>query len=940
MISFKNFINFFKKSPNKEVQLVSVFLTQVIILVFIMFVVVLYFWIKREYSNLRSEISDIQRNYIESQKDNIKKETERAVSYINFNVQQTETNIRLSLKKSVDIAADIALNIYNENKDTKSPTEIKNLIIDALSPIEITGGRYLIGDLVGNIYLLPEMAEYEGQNLYYQRDEMGNYFIQDIINIIRSDHGGFISNYWKKSDGDTVIGSERLTYVKLVEPLNWYIGASEFYDDFNSIIKQEVLQWLSNYRFGNEGYIFVNTYEGDALLMDGEIILEKKNVWNLEDPNGIKVIQEERKAVKNPDGDFIYYSWRKLTTDEIGQKMSFVKGIPQWQWMVGAGVYIEEINQVLEAKKAELKRNIFKNIIFFVIWLSIFFVMIYTFAFYLSKKAQNIIQSFIRFFNLASSENILIDESGINLTEFKALASSANKMISEIKLSEERKAHYEKLFEKSPEAIVYLNKDGYIQKMNASFTELFGYTNIETANKRLDDLIVPPELIKEATLLNRTFLEGSTSQIEAIRATKDKKKVYVSIIGLPVKLNDKPIGYYIIYRNITDQKEFEQQLYTSKIKAEESDRLKTSFLTNLSHEIRTPLNAIIGFSTLLNSKEFPKVDQKEYLRLMANSGKLLLDIIDNIIDISKIESSTLIITKTKSNFNTMLDELLIEFTELKNSMKLTNIELSLKKEISEKELSIVTDLKRLKQIFSNLLDNAFKFTEKGLIEFGYYIQNENLVCYVKDTGIGIGEKDQEFIFDQFRQADESTTRKYGGTGVGLALCKRLVELLGGKLWVESNKDEGSKFSFTIPFDLIKAEKNNKPNVAFDDNVDWSSKKILIAEDVEANYKLLRTFLERTKANIFWAKDGKEVLKMVKEEPNYDLILMDINMPIMTGHEAVEKLKASGCKVPVIAQTAYASDDQRFEMQEIGYSDYILKPITFQALLQKISKFLS
>ena len=944
MISFKNFINFFKKSPNKEVQLVSLFLTQVIILVFIMFVVVLYFWIKREYSNLRSEISGIQRNYIESQKENIKRETEKAVSYINFNIQQTESNIRSSLKNRVDVAADIALNIYNENNDTKTVTEIKSLIIDALRPIrfETTDSRYFIGNLSGKIDLLPE---YERKKSHHGQNEIGNMVIQDILNVIRVEKKGFVSNYLTKPDGDTIIGSKRLTYVKLVEPLNWYIGASESYDDFNAIIQQEVLHWLSNYRFGDEGYIFVNTYDGNALLMNGEVFLKGKNLWNLEDdPNGTKVIQEERKAIKNPDGDFIYYSWRKFTNEKIGQKMSFVKGIPQWKWMVGAGVYLEEINQVLDAKEAELKKVILKDIIFIIIWLSILFILIYIFALYLSRKAQNNIQSFIRFFNVASSENILIDESSINLTEFKAIASSANKMISEIKLSKERKqvkeAHYEQLFEKSPEAIVYLSARGNIQKINTSFTKLFGFNNSEIANKTLDDFIVPPELKKEALLINKNFLEGSKNQIEAIRTTKDKEKVYVSIVGLPVKLYDKPIGYYVIYRNITDQKEFEQQLYSSMIKAEESDRLKTSFLTNLSHEIRTPLNAIIGFSTLLNSKEFPIEDQKEYLRLMANSGRLLLEIIDNIIDISKIESSTLIINKTKSNFNTMLDELLIEFTELKNNMDLTNIELKLNKEIKEKELFILTDLKRLKQVFSNLLDNAFKFTESGLIEFGYHVQNKNLVCYVKDTGIGIAEKEQEFIFDQFRQADESTTRKYGGTGVGLALCKRLVELLGGKLWVESKKNEGSKFSFSISFDLIRPEKKIKPKVTFKDNVDWSSKKILIAEDVEANYKLLYTFLEKTKVNIFWAKDGKEVLRMVEKEPDYDLILMDINMPIMTGHDALEKLKESGCEIPVVAQTAYASDDQRYEMQDLGYSDYILKPITFQVLLQKISKFLN
>ncbi|PLX12609.1 MAG: hypothetical protein C0597_13000 [Marinilabiliales bacterium] len=945
MISIKNFIGFFKKTPHKEIQLVNLFLTLVIILVSFMFIIVMYFWIQREHANLKTEISNIQQNYIESQKESIKTETERAIKYINFNIQKTDVNIKTALKSRVDWAYNVAISIYNKNKASKSKNEIKKLIIDALHDIRLgnSNSYYVIGDFHGNIELLSGLPKYEGKNLYNFQDNLGNYVIRDLITVVKTEKEGFVTNYWKRTDNDTSLGSKKLFYVKLIEPLDWYVGTDEFYEDYTKSVQQEVLSWLSNYRFGDEGYIFINTYDGDALLMNGELVKEKMNAWELEDANGVKVIQEERKAVKNPNGDYIYYSWKKLTNSVVSRKISFVKGVPEWEWMVGAGLYIDDINEVVNSKKEALKKAIYKDILFIAIWLSILFILIYLFAFYLSKRAQKTIQSFIRFFNLASTETIHIDESSIQFTEFKAIASSANKMISEIKESQKRnqeeEAHFEKLFEKSPEAIAFLNANGEIQKVNSTFTKLFGYKNREIINKTLDNLIVPPELKNEANLINKSFLEGSTNLIEAIRTTKKKEKVYVSIIGSPVTVNNTLLGYYVIYRNISDQKEFENQLYTSKVKAEESDRLKTSFLTNLSHEIRTPLNAIIGFSTLLNTKEFSKEDQKEYLRLLANSGNLLLEIIDNIIDISKFESSTLIINKTKTNLNTMLDELLMDYVEFKNNMKLSNIELDLHKELLDKEIHILTDQKRLKQIYSNLLDNALKFTEKGKVEFGYTVENNQLVCYVSDTGIGIDENEQEFIFNHFRQVDESTTRKYGGTGIGLALCKRLIELLGGKIWVESKKGKGSKFLFSIPFDVVKPEQKMVQNKLIKEDIDWSKKKILIAEDVEANYKLLYSFLERTKAKISWAKDGYQVIQMVDQDPNYDLILMDINMPIMTGHEALEKLKEKGVDIPVVAQTAYATDDQRYEIRDLGYSDYILKPITFQALLQKISKFL-
>lgn len=910
-----------------------------------MFITVVYFSIKREYNNFKEETLKTQQKYIEFQKESIKKETERVETYINYKISQTDSVIKKKLIDRVNLAYNIALNIYSENVNKLSESQIKKMIKDALRPVRFDSGRgyYFIGSLNGYEILFPVAPENEGKYVYDLQDDLGNYVMQDELQVVNSKGEGFVTNYWTHPDSDTGMALRKISYVKLFKPLNWYIGTGDYYIDFNAAVQKEILDWLSTYRFGNEGYIFVNTFDGDALLMDGVIVKEKKNIWALEDPNGVNVIQEERKAVKNPDGDFIYYSWRKLNSTEVNQKISFVKGIHDWQWMIGAGVYIDEINQVLENQKAEFKKSINKNILIGIITLSILFTIIYLVTLYLSRKTRNSINSFLQFFNTTSFENIQIDESKINFSEFKVLANSVNKMIAEIKESkirnQEEEAHFEKLFEESPEAIAFLNSEGQVQKVNSAFTQLFGYTIPEIKDKKLDDFIVPAELKEQASGFTKKFKEGFKDQIETIRITKDKQKVFVSIIGTPVSIYQCLLGFYVIYRDISEQKEFEQQLYDSKTKAEESDRLKTSFLTNLSHEIRTPLNAIIGFSTLLETKEVSKEDQKEYLRILAKSGRLLLEIIDNIIDISKIESSTLTVNKTSGNLNTLLDELLVNFTEFKYNMNYNKIDLNLYKECTDSELLIFTDFKRIKQVISNLLDNAFKFTEKGKIEFGYHIKEHNIICYVKDTGIGINNDELHFIFDRFRQVDESTTRKYGGTGIGLALCKSLVELLGGKLWVESKKGEGSQFYFSIPYDTNTTLQKLKKQVNISNNIDWSSKKILIAEDVETNYKLLFTFLSKTNVKIFWAQNGKEVVDMVEESPDYDLILMDINMPIMNGHEALKILIEKNYKIPVIAQTAYATDEQRNEILELGYNDYILKPITFQSLLQKLLKFL-
>jgi len=939
------FLNSLKFGKKKNISLVKVFRAQIVMVVSLMFVVVLYLWIKREYKTLSVETEKIQHEYINAQKENIKQETERAVNFINYKIHQTDLDIRQKLKKRVEMAYNIAQNIYDKNKDDLTLNEIKSLITEALRPIRYDGGRgyFFIGSLNGYEILFPDHPEYEEKNLYDLKDDLGNYVVRNEINLAKLQGEGFIINYWTRPGSSSGMASKKLSYIKLFEPLNWYFGTGDYYEDFTSEVQNQTLRWLSNYRFGNEGYIFVNTYDGHALLMDGEVVEGEKFIWNLEDPNGTKVIQKEREAIKNPEGDFIYYSWRKLTSPDTSQKISFVKGIPEWQWMVGAGIYLEEMNEVLAAKKEKLQSEIKRDVLWVVIWLTIILVFIYGLTYLLSYRAKKTIESFVRFFKKASHENILIDESDISFSEFKVLGNSVNKMITEIKESKirnlEKEARYEKLFEESPEAIAFLNKDNSILRVNAAFTKLFGFENYEIMHHRLNELIVPEELRKEALLYSNNFKKGLKKQIEAIRLTKNNEKVHVSVIGTPITFNNTLFGYYVIYRNISEQKAFEQQLYDSKIKAEESDRLKTSFLTNLSHEIRTPLNAIIGFSTLLNTKEVSREDQKEYLRLLSNSGKLLLEIIDNIIDISKIESANLSINKTNSNINTMFDELLIDFTEFKNNMNLDKLDLTLKKEITDTEFYVLTDVKRLKQIFTNLIDNALKFTAKGTVEFGYTIKGGNILCYVKDTGIGIDQTELHFIFDRFRQADESTTRRYGGTGIGLAICKSLVELLGGNIWVESKKHEGSSFFFTIPNESTEKQKNPLVTRTTTKNINWQNKKILIAEDVEANYKLLYTYLANTGATIEWARDGNQAVNMIEDNPDFDLILMDINMPVMNGHEAVEMIREKGHEIPVIAQTAYATDENQEEMFSIGYQDYILKPIGLKQLIQKMSKYL-
>lgn len=937
-------LNWFFTFFGKEKKIVRVLLFETFLAFFILTIIIGYFWIYKEYKHFKDTIQETQGDYISSQKESIRKETLDAVDYINFKRQQTDKQLKELLKSRTYEAISIAENIYSENKGKKPAHEIQKLIKDALRPIRFNNGRgyFFIGTLDGIDILYPVALDYEGKNLLDLQDEMGNYVMRDEISVIKTSGEGFTYGYWKKP-GSREMAHQKISFIKQFKHFNWYIGTGEYIDDYTKDVQKEVLEWISNIRFGSQGYIFINTYNGDALITDGKLINKPKNLWELEDPTGLKVLQEERNAVKNPDGDFIYYSWSKLTSSEISRKISFVKGIPEWEWMVGSGVYIDDIDKTLVQLKAELNKSIRKNLLIIGSVLIILLIFLYVFALYVSKKAQSNIDSFLVFFKKAAHDFVLIDENKINFSEFKSLAQSANKMIREMKkvqtLKVEEEAFFEGLFESAPEAIVLIGSNNNVIRINKEFTRMFGFTQSEIQNKNVDDFIVPEEL-KDQSQDNFNQIEcGLDVSSEGIRLRKDGSKIYVSILATQVIFNNIKMGGYVIYRNISNQKDFEQRLNEAKLKAEESDRLKTAFLTNMSHEIRTPMNAIIGFTALLKNPDITPDEKKEYLNILERSANNLLNIIDDIIDISRMEAEQLSVNKMNTNINTILDDLLINFENVKKTKEITKVQLILKKEIKNNDLIVYTDPKRFKQIFTHILDNAFKFTESGKIEFGYSVADNNLICYVKDTGIGIPNETKSFVFERFRQADETSTRKYNGTGLGLTISKSLVETMGGKMWFESEVGIGSSFYFSLPYKKEVNTKELAAELTLLGQKNWRGKKILIAEDAPTNFKFLEAILEKTNIHITWAKNGKEVLDCIGNNPDFDLILMDIQMPVLNGHQAVKQLKQNGNKIPIIAQTAYAMESDKQEIIEIGYDDFVIKPIEINLLLNKISKFL-
>jgi hypothetical protein len=378
------------------------------------------------------------------------------------------------------------------------------------------------------------------------------------------------------------------------------------------------------------------------------------------------------------------------------------------------------------------------------------------------------------------------------------------------------------------------------------------------------------------------------------------------------------------------------ELIIAKEKAEESDRLKSAFLTNMSHEIRTPMNGILVFAELLKEPNLSSDDQQDFIQTIQISGERMLDTINSIVDISKIESGLMKVDIKETNINEKIE---FAYKFFKPEVEIKGLQFLFKNGLPTKEAIIKTDNEKVYGILINLIKNAIKFTNAGSIEFGYEKRGKYLEFFVKDSGIGIPENQKEMIFERFRQVSESFNRGYEGSGLGLSIAKSYVEMLGGKIWVESEEGKGSIFYFTIPYNPVSEEKTAIKNVTIekDKEVQLKNLKILIVEDDEVSYSGLTKTLQKISKEVLHAITGVQAVEACRNNPDLDLVLMDIRMPNMDGNEATRQIRQFNKDVIIIAQTAFAFAGDKEKAIEAGCNDYISKPIKSTLLYELIKK---
>ena len=508
---------------------------------------------------------------------------------------------------------------------------------------------------------------------------------------------------------------------------------------------------------------------------------------------------------------------------------------------------------------------------------------------------------------------------------------------------------YEKIFENTGAATVTIKPDTTILMVNSEFERLLGYKRNEVEGKiRLVDLLDN----KDQSVLRKyhhLLMSNPDAVPKNYEFSYQNKKGDIRFAFMTGSSLIDTKNCLISFIDITEFKDVENQLRLAKDKAEESDRLKSAFLANVSHEIRTPLNAITGFSSLLANPNLQLDKKEKYIKQILNGSNELVNLIDDVLDISRIESGTLNPKITEFLLNVQLEEIQEFYNDFKDQYAKDNLEIKLNVPEGSEKLLVKTDQMILQQILGSIIENAIKFTSSGSIEYGYSIipdkpdpaQDQSLLFFVKDTGIGISKKDKNRIFERFVKIVDKDAHLYRGVGLGLALAKDLAHLLGGEIWVESGLGKGSTFYFTVPYEALSIKKADKQANGKRQERDWSGKTILIAEDTESNYLYIEEILSPTNARLIRASDGLEAIEIFRaNKDTIDLVFMDILMPEYDGFEATQLIRKIKKDIPVIAQTAFTFEGEMEDGLYAGcFNDYVLKPFNIKVIYKLFEKYM-
>jgi PAS domain S-box-containing protein len=886
--------------------------------------------------------SEIKKEYIEKNKQVVKEQVLGISDMISHAISESSQVARKTVKARVYEAYSVASHIYETNKGIKTDREIKRLIFETLRPVRFKDGKgyYFATRLDGVEQLFPEKPEMEQKNLYNFKDSKGNYVIKDMILIVKNQGEGFYEYYWTKP-GKKGNSFKKISFVKKFEPYDFFIGTGLYQEDIEEKIKTSLLSMISKIRFGNDGYIFINRLNGDALVSNCRYFTENKKLWEVfEDSESLKKIFEmELVAAKNPDGDYIEYNLEKLSKPgNISKKISYIYKEPNFQWIIGTGFYMDDVESNMERIKSGMVSSLkyrFYYSAFFSLLISAFFIFWFKRN---HKKFEKDFEVFSSMFKTAANKDKSIDTSVINFKEIEEMAENVNTILDAKKEFEKNledsRTRFLKITENVNDVIYKMSvPEGRYEYMSPSCEKLFGYSpKYFYENPFIIEKLIHPEFKKSFVKEWQQLLTGQltpTYEYKIIDASGNERWLFQKNISVKDE-NGTLCAIEGIISDITEKKKVEQEIIN--LEKLQSVGILAGGIAHDFNNILMGLYGNISLAKKLMDKNHP--------------GLKYIESAEKSMDRASMLSNRLL---TFSRGGSPVREV-INLKELVRDV--VNFDLSGSKavavfNINEDVDAVKADKGQIQQVFSNLVINSLQAMPNGgriFISMENSIINKNQVVgllsgnYVKvtiaDEGCGIESSDLGKIFNPY------FTTKEKGSGLGLAAVYSIIKNHQGSISVSSTLGKGTEFMVYIP-SSGKFEKSDKTQA---DSKDLNSKKskILIMDDEEVILSIAKEMLEMNGYKIFTALNGAQALSKYKEELDknqpFDLVIMDLTIPGEKGGiEVLKDILEIDPNVKALVSSGYSGDEVMSNFKNYGFKGVVTKPYTMKKLIEEIEK---
>lgn len=918
-----------KKRLKANKSLAGIFLVGVLFVTFIPTAIVGYFWIREERQTFVRESALMKKNFLSEHKNRIKQETRRVLDYIRFTRANIDKNLRRQLKERVYEAYQIAGGIYNRFHNQLNTPRIEEMILAALRPIRFNRDRgyYYIYRMDGTLLLYPVKPETEGSNQFDLRDKRGVYVVRKEIAAAKQYGEGFVVNTAAQAPGDPETIFPKIVFVKTFKPLNWYIGSKEYRVDFVAETQKAVLNRISNIRFGQDGYVFVFSLDGDVLLNASEPGMEGQNIWNVEGEDGKVVFRKISSAARSDGGDFVQYSWRRPSTGQVSRKLSYVARMDDWKWIVGAGVYLDEIDHAIAAKSIAMKQAVKNQFLKIALLFLILFVVAVLITLLFSRIVRKEFKVFMNFFKRAAVSHEPIDKEKLFALEFRNLADSVNEMLDErrkveisLKESEERLAV---TFRSIADGVISTDTHNRIILLNRTAEKLTGWTHHEAFGKPLAEIFKPERQNGGWFLLS---LSGDKIPIEYKTAPIHDK-------------DNEFIGSVILFQDIAEKQKIENEL-------RKAQRLESLGLLagGIAHDFNNLLTSVLGNINL--AKNLVTKQDKVYHPLTVAEDATLRtrNLTRQLLTFSRGGAPV----KMVHDIGELIHQS-VTFTLRGSSVK---AEFNVLSELWPVEV----DDGQMNQVFNNLVINAVQAMPRGGL---LRINAENVLPKDLDAGLPLVEQYDRYVKITVRDNgdgipadvlpkifDPYFTTKSGGSGLGLASVYSVVRKHGGHIEALSEPGQGTTFTLYIPAcsHCEKPDPHDNQEESKTIDPDHIHGRILVMDDDDLVGDIVVRQLEFLGFQAELVQDGRQAIDRYKEALNsnhpVDIILMDLTIPGgMGGAEAMKRLLEIDPNVKAVVSSGYSNDPIMADYKKHGFKDCLVKPYKLDDLSDSLLKIL-